>query len=79
MTLYMVDKLAPNPIHFTRGLVKYVPGRGCFRAVPSQNGNKFETSPNPPIVEYRGDIGKLNYSTLSHYILYNICDSMNKR
>ena len=32
----MVGKLAPNSIHFTRRLVKYVPGRGLFRAIPSQ-------------------------------------------
>ena len=41
----MVGKLAPNSSHFTRGLVKHVPGRGYFRAVPSQNGDKFATSP----------------------------------
>ena len=51
MILYMVGKLAPNSPHFIRGLVKYVPGRGYFRSVPSQNGNKFATSPTPPIVE----------------------------
>ena len=50
MIPYMVSKLAPNSTHFTRGLVKQVPGRGYFRAVPSQNGDKFVTSP-PPIVE----------------------------
>ena len=54
MILYMVGKLAPNSPHFTRGLVKYVPGRGYFRAVPSQNGDKFATSPPPPIVERLG-------------------------
>ena len=47
----MVDKLAPNRNHSTRGLVKYVPGRGYFRAVPSQDGDKFVTSPPPLIVE----------------------------
>ena len=46
----MVGKFAPNSSHLTRGLVKYVPARGYFRAVPSQNGDKFVTSP-PPIVE----------------------------
>ena len=51
MIPYMVGNLAPNSSHFTRGLVKYVPGRGCFRAVPSQNRNKYVTSPPPPIVE----------------------------
>ena len=51
MTPYMVGKLAPSSTHFTKGLVKYVPGRGYFRAVPSQNGDKFVTIPPPPIVE----------------------------
>ena len=52
MIPYMVGKLAPNPSHLTRGLVKYVPGRGYFRAVSSQSGDKFVTSPPPPpIVE----------------------------
>ena len=32
-------------------LVKYVPGRGYFGAVPSQNGSKLDTSPPPSIVE----------------------------
>ena len=44
----MVGKLAPNSIHFTMGLVKKVPRSGYFRAVPSQNGGKFVTSPPPP-------------------------------
>ena len=47
----MVGKLDPNPTHSTRGLVKYVPGRDYFRAVPSQNGDKFVTSPPSSIVE----------------------------
>ena len=52
MIPYMVGKLAPNSTHFTRGLVKQVPGRGYFRAVPSQNGDICVTSPPPPpIVE----------------------------
>ena len=45
MIPYMVGKLAPNPSHLTRGLVKYVPGRGYFRAVPSHNGDKYVTPP----------------------------------
>ena len=48
MTPYMAGKLAPDPTHFTRGLVKYVPDKGYFRAVPSQHGDKFVTSPPPP-------------------------------
>ena len=52
MIPYMIGKLAPNSSHLTRGLVKYVPGRGYFRAVPCQNGDKLVTSPPlPPIVE----------------------------
>ena len=47
MIHYVVGKLAPNPSYLTRGLVKYVPERGYFRAVPSQNGDKFFTSPPP--------------------------------
>ena len=38
----------PESIAFDWGLVKYVPGRGYFRAVPSQNGDKFVTPPPPP-------------------------------
>ena len=68
MISYMVGKLAPNSSHLTRGLVKYVPGRGYFRAVSSQNGDKFVTSPPPPLVErvvinsvaFRGDTRNVN-------------------
>ena len=41
MIPYMVGKLAPNPTYSTRGPVKYVSGRGYFRAVFSQNGVKY--------------------------------------
>ena len=41
-------KLALNLSHLTRGLVKYAPGRGYFRPVSSQNGDKNVTSPAPP-------------------------------
>ena len=51
MIPYMVGKLVQNSSYLTRGLVKYVPGRGYFRTVPSQNGDKYVTSPPPPIVE----------------------------
>ena len=47
MIPYMVGKLAPNSTHSTRGLVKHVPGRGYFRAVSSQNGDKL-LHPRPP-------------------------------
>ena len=55
MIPYTVGKVAPNSTHFTRGLDKYVPGRGYFRAVPSQNGDKIVTFSPPPIVERFGD------------------------
>ena len=58
MIPYMVGKLAPNSSHLTRGLVKYVPGRGYFRAVPSQNGDKFVTFPPPPPIVERVDRGE---------------------
>ena len=48
MIPYMVGKLALNSTHVTRGLVKYVPGGGYYRAVLYQNGDKFVTSPPPP-------------------------------
>ena len=48
MIPYMVGKIAPSSSYLTRGLVKYVPGRGYFRAVSSQNGDKFVTFPPPP-------------------------------
>ena len=53
MIPYMVDKLAQNLSPLTRGLVKYVPDRGYFRAVPSQTGTNMLHScpPPPPIVE----------------------------
>ena len=51
MIPYMVGNLSPNSSHLTRGLVEYVPGRGYFRAVSSQNGDILVTSPSPPIVE----------------------------
>ena len=47
MIPYMVGKLAPNSSHLTRGLVKSVPGKSYFCAVPSQNGEKYVTYPPP--------------------------------
>ena len=47
MIPYTVGKLAPSSSHLTRRLVEYVPGRDYFRAVPSQNGDKFVTPPPP--------------------------------
>ena len=41
----------PELNSFITGLVKYIPGRDYFGAVPSQNRDKFETSPTPLIVE----------------------------
>ena len=51
MIPYMVGQLASNSSYLTRGLVKYVHGRGYFRAVPSQNSDEFVTSPTSRIVE----------------------------
>ena len=48
MIPYMVGKLAPNLSHLTRGLVKVVPGRDYFRAVPLQNGGNYVTFPPTP-------------------------------
>ena len=56
MIPYIIGKFAPNPTHSIRGVVKYVPGKGCFRAVPYQNGEKIVTSPPPSIVERVGDL-----------------------
>ena len=52
MIPYMVGKLAPNSSHLTRGLVKYVPGRGYFRAVPSQNEDKYVSFPPPQLLNW---------------------------
>ena len=60
MIPYMVGKLAPISSHSTRGLVKDVLGRGYFRAVSSQNGDKFVISPPPQIVERV--LGRINAS-----------------
>ena len=52
MIPYMAGKLATNSSRLTRGLVKHVPGRGYFRAIPSQTGtNMLHPRPPPPIVE----------------------------
>ena len=48
MIPYMAGKLAPDPTHSIRGLVKYVPGRGYFHNVPSQNGDNLLHSRPPP-------------------------------
>ena len=47
MIPYMVVKLAPTSTHFNRGLVKYIPGRGYFRAVSSKTGTNL-LHPRPP-------------------------------
>ena len=70
MIPYMVGKLAPNSSHLTRGLVKYFPGRGYFRAVSSQNGDKVVTSPPaPPIVERVGQFFKMSSRTSWNLLL----------
>ena len=53
---YMAGKLAPNSSYLTRGLVKYVPGRAFFRAVPSQKGTNF-LHPRPPPQSLNGSEG----------------------
>ena len=63
MIPYMVGKLAPNSTHFTRGLVKYVAGRDCFRAVSSRNGDKSVTSPPP--LQSLNDLNTNIFSRLS--------------
>ena len=50
MIPYIVGKLASNSSHLTKGFVKYVPGRGYFHAISSQNGDKFVTSPPPHLL-----------------------------
>ena len=54
LTPFMVGKLATISTHFTKGLVKYISGRGYFRAVYFQNGENFVTSPPPSIFERLG-------------------------
>ena len=44
--------IAPNSSHLTRGLVKYVPGWGCFRAVSSHSG-QICYIPAPPLIVER--------------------------
>ena len=52
MIPYMIGKIAPSSSLLTREFVKYVLGRGYFRAGSSQNEDKYVTSPPPPpIVE----------------------------
>ena len=64
MIPYMVGKLSLNPTHFTRGVVKYVPGRSYFRDVLSRNGDKFVTFPPPPQSLSRGVLFYVAFSTL---------------
>ena len=68
MIPYMVDKLAPDSTHSTRRLVKIVPGRGYFRAVPSQNGEKMLHPLLLSIVERVKKLG-LPVETFLHYFL----------
>ena len=67
MIPYMVGKLAPNVTRFTRGLVKKVPGRGYFRAVPSQNRDKFVRSRPPQSLKNDSTVFK-NQSRLRRLI-----------
>ena len=63
---YMVVKLASSSTHFTRGLVKHVPRRVYFCAVPSQNGDKSMTSPPAP---NRSLTSLLIYTLLTHSLV----------
>ena len=47
MIPYMVGKLAPNSSHLTRGLVKYIPGRGYSVPFPPKTGTNL-LHPRPP-------------------------------
>ena len=67
MIPYMVGKLAPNSSHLFRGVVKYVSSRGYFRAVSSQSGDKFVTSPPPPIVERVLRHSPSSWATVVHW------------
>ena len=49
MIPYMAGKLAPNSSRLTRGIVKRVPGRDYFRAIPSQTGTNM-LHPRPPLI-----------------------------
>ena len=69
----MVGKLAPNPIHFIGELVKYVLRRDYFRAVPSQNGDKFVTSPPPPLERRGWHYIKLSLSSALFLYFSGIC------
>ena len=68
----MVGKLAPNSSQMTRGLVTYVLGRGYFRAVSSQNGDKFVTfSPPPQSLNGSPPSWDLDDTLDNDYILYD--------
>ena len=70
MIPYMVGKLAPNSSHFTRGLVKSVPGRSYFRAVPFQNGEKIIISPPRLIVELVSQgVGRTRRTRCSYFVI----------
>ena len=83
MIFYMVGKLAPNFNSFRQGLFKYVPGKGYFCAVSSQNGDKFATSFTAPIVERllgveelhtsRGYMVGQEVSSFYNYLDYQAC------
>ena len=55
----------PEFIAFEKGVGQICPGRGYFRAVPSQNGDKYVTSPPPTIVE-------LVYCSSNIYLLLHV-------
>ena len=57
---YMVGKPAPNSTHFTKRFVKYIPEREYSRAIPSQNGDKFATSPPQPFNDSKSLLNSSN-------------------
>ena len=58
----------PELTAFDQGFGQYVPGRGYFRVVSSQNGDKFVTSPPASIVERVGTLACKVAHSLSSYL-----------
>ena len=73
MIPYLVGKLASNSSHSTRGLVKCVPGRSYFRAISSQNVDKFVKSPPPP-QSLNGSFGHKCSKTNATRSISDVCD-----
>ena len=71
----MVGKLAPNSTYSTRGLVRFVPGWGCFRAVPSPKRGQICYIPSPPN-RWTGRDGVDGEHTATQEILINVQHSI---